>query len=260
MKKICITCKIEKDIDLFSIRKRGSRTGFFNQCKKCIKEARKVPEQIIISVKTCTICNKEKELELFAKNKFSKDGRYNQCGECINTRNKIYYAKNAKKYYNSQREKLKLWAETDPKKLEAWNKRSTKQKKEWIERNPNYVNEWHTNRRKTDILYRLHGSIRASITNALKKDNTKKKSRTVDILGCSIEDFKKYIEKQFDSWMNWDNYGKYNPKKERTWQLDHKIPISSALNESDIIKLNHYTNFRPLDSLENILKRDKFIF
>lgn len=59
--------------------------------------------------------------------------------------------------------------------------------------------------------------------------------------------------------MNFENYGKYNPTGPRTWQIDHIIPIDMAKTEDDIIKLNHYTNLRPLCSKENLDKSNKII-
>lgn len=63
-----------------------------------------------------------------------------------------------------------------------------------------------------------------------------------------------YIEEKFESWMNWNNNGMYTSNYNETWHLDHIIPISKALNEEDIIKLNHYTNFQPLCSKKNLEK------
>ena len=77
-------------------------------------------------------------------------------------------------------------------------------------------------------------------------------------MGCSFEEFKEYIQSQFESWMTWKNYGSYNGKKNSRWQFDHRIPMASAITEEDIIKLNHYTNLQPLCSYINQnIKRDK---
>ena len=57
--------------------------------------------------------------------------------------------------------------------------------------------------------------------------------------------------------MNWNNHGNYTGKYSETWQYDHIIPISSGMTEDEIIKLNHYTNFRPLCSRENLEKSNK---
>ena len=59
--------------------------------------------------------------------------------------------------------------------------------------------------------------------------------------------------------MNWGNYGLYeNNKINYGWDIDHKIPISSAKTEEDVIKLNHYSNLQPLCSRINMcIKRDR---
>jgi hypothetical protein len=44
---------------------------------------------------------------------------------------------------------------------------------------------------------------------------------------------------------------------EECWHIDHKIPISSAKTEEEIIKLNHFSNLQPLCSKYNReIKRD----
>ena len=94
-----------------------------------------------------------------------------------------------------------------------------------------------------------YGSICKSCENISRK----KYYSTLKILGCSFEEFKIHIESQWELWMNWDNYGVYKIN-EQTWQIDHIIPISSAKTKEDIMKLNHFSNLRPLCSKENILK------
>lgn len=54
--------------------------------------------------------------------------------------------------------------------------------------------------------------------------------------------------------MNWNNKG--NPKKgeltpNKTWDIDHIIPISSAKTKKEAFKLNHYTNLQPMCSYRN---------
>jgi hypothetical protein len=51
--------------------------------------------------------------------------------------------------------------------------------------------------------------------------------------------------------MNWDNHGE--------WHIDHKIPLSTAKNEEELYKLNHYTNLQPLWSTDNLKKSNKII-
>jgi hypothetical protein len=51
--------------------------------------------------------------------------------------------------------------------------------------------------------------------------------------------------------MTWKNYGKYNGELEYGWDIDHIIPLCSAINEEELIKLNHFTNLQPLCSKVN---------
>ncbi len=63
--------------------------------------------------------------------------------------------------------------------------------------------------------------------------------------------------------MTWENKG--NPKDgihepNKTWDIDHIIPTSTAITEEDVIRLNHYTNLQPLCSFYNRnIKKDKII-
>ena len=101
--------------------------------------------------------------------------------------------------------------------------------------------------------YNLKNLIKISI----KKQGFSKNSRTHNILGCSFEEFKIYIENQFEHWMDWSNNGINTGNYNENWQYDHIIPISSAKTEEEVIKLNHYTNFQPLCARKNIEKGKK---
>ena len=76
-------------------------------------------------------------------------------------------------------------------------------------------------------------------------------NKTYDILGCSYEDFKEYIESLWEPWMNWDNHGLYNGSEGYGWDIDHRVPISSAITEEELLKLNYFTNLQPLCSKVN---------
>jgi hypothetical protein len=39
----------------------------------------------------------------------------------------------------------------------------------------------------------------------------------MELLGCSIDEFKKYIESLFEDGMTWQNYP--------AWHIDHIIPV-----------------------------------
>ena len=109
--------------------------------------------------------------------------------------------------------------------------------------------EWRK-KQKQNQLYLFKESIRRSITKSINRKFTKT-SRTKDILGCDYDTLIKYFESKFESWMNWDNHGKYNGEFCYGWDIDHIVPISSAKDKEDVIRLNHHTNLQPLCSKMN---------
>lgn len=111
-----------------------------------------------------------------------------------------------------------------------------------------------------DDLFKLKRRIRSLIVYSFSAKKTNKVSTTEIILGCSFQEFKLYLESQFEHWMTWENYGKFNGTPNFGWDIDHIIPVSSAQNREELIKLNHHTNMRPLCSYVNrYVKRNKII-
>lgn len=41
------------------------------------------------------------------------------------------------------------------------------------------------------------------------------------------------------------------------FELDHIVPLASAKTEEDVIRLNHFTNLRPMWAKDNIAKSDR---
>lgn len=102
----------------------------------------------------------------------------------------------------------------------------------------------------TDVIFRLTAAIRVSLRRALK--GAFKPETAIKLLGCSVEDFRDYIEGQFRDGMTWENQGVH-------WHLDHIKPLSTFDNLSDIEQLGvaqHYTNIQPLLSHENLSKNN----
>jgi len=102
----------------------------------------------------------------------------------------------------------------------------------------------------TDI-GKLKHNIRQAIRRSLISKGYKKKFSSEQVLGCSIEEFKIYLESKFESWMNWDNKGQYNGTPNYGWDVDHITPLSSAKTEEELLKLNHFSNLQPLCSYVN---------
>jgi hypothetical protein len=212
--------------------------------------------------------------------------------EKIKLRNRLHYEKNkekiklkqkkwrednvnyAKKYYDSNLDKFKEYGSSDKKKkynkLNAEKRRETS--KEWRKNNPNAHKEYYQLNKdrfnknakkhyeekvKKDPLLKLKKNIRGLIRISIKNTGSCKINKTVEILGCTYQEFKEHLELQFEPWMNWSNYGAYKINGQRTWQIDHLLPMASAMTTEEVIKLNHYSNLRPLCSKENLSKGNK---
>lgn len=134
--------------------------------------------------------------------------------------------------------------------------------KDWYNKTKEFRREhkasYYRNRRKNDSLFSLRSGLVRLIRTSIKRGGFTKTSKTVQILGCSYEEFKEYLESKFEPWMNWDNKGLYNGQFNYGWDIDHIIPASSGITEDEIIKLNHYTNLQPLCSkINRDIKRNK---
>ena len=117
----------------------------------------------------------------------------------------------------------------------------------YLEYKKNYSKE----RSKKDLNYRIRGNLRSRLKAALK--NNSKKGKTLSYLGCSIEELKEHLEKQFQSGMTWNNYGIYG------WHIDHIIPLAKwdLTNEEEIKKACNYKNLQPLWAKDNWSKQAK---
>lgn len=111
-----------------------------------------------------------------------------------------------------------------------------------------------TRRRKSDPAFRAAGNLRSRIGMALRYQAVKRQhSQTRDLLGCSFDELKVYLESLFSEGMTWENYGRTG------WHIDHIIPLSSfdLSNESELRKAVHFSNLQPLWAKDNILKGNK---
>lgn len=168
----------------------------------------------------CKLCSKKKASEYYYNNK-----------ETINKNNKEWMLKNKEK----RRDYKKKYRQINKQKIAQYKKVYNKHKME------------------TDIRYKLIHRLRSRLTHIIK--GKVKKGSAIKDLGCSLEEFKIYLESKFQPGMSWDNYG----NKEDNWSIDHIIPLSSVdiENREEFLKVNHYTNLQPLWHIDNMRKGNK---
>jgi hypothetical protein len=163
--------------------------------------------------------------------------------EKIKESNRKYAIKNREKIFAYHAKYRKENKEEINRKIREWYYKNTKKVKKRIKMyNKVYRNTLH---------FKIKDNMRRRIRTALKKDNGKKTQRTMKLVGCTVEELKQHIEKQFKPGMSW--------KKRHLFHIDHIIPCASF----DLTKLSqqkkcfHYTNLQPLWAIDNIKKGAK---
>ncbi len=283
--KICKHCGIEKNISEY--QKAGGGKWLQPYCKPCDAERKKrhfeenkerevakkkkyyednkavISEKAKIYIENNKDAVKKRRKSYRERNLETIQAKQREYGK--NNREKINENLRKKRQENKEfyREKSRIIRQSrTPEQIKA----KKKYDKEYKIKNKHKYAEWKKNnidkvraskraeqaRKMSDPNYRIKKNLRSRIRIALK--GITKSDTTVNILGCSIEYFKEYIESQFKDGMSWDNYGK------KGWHIDHKIPVSwFNLTNPNCLKLAfNYKNHQPLFWEENLLKGNKY--
>lgn len=258
--KKCSTCKTIKNFTEFFYDK-AQKDGLSTKCKECIlqyrkenredmlekqkarNKARAEKEKIHVTGRVCSQCKEYKPSSEFWKSKHTVDGLYPCCKVC-----------------KKQLESIPQRKENHRKCVCNW----ISENKEMVQK---YQNEWDKKKRKEDVGYRLRRNtmhaIMASIRGCKFDAKTERLKKAIfDHLPYTSDDLIKHIESKWESWMGWDNYGKYDPAK-KTWQIDHIIPQSklkfSSFDDENFRKLWDLSNLQPLETIANIKKSNRII-
>jgi hypothetical protein len=109
-------------------------------------------------------------------------------------------------------------------------------------------------RQRREVLeVRILGALRNRLCDAVKGRN--KSAKTQELLGCSVEYLKRYLEGRFLPGMSWDNWGHVG----KVWHIDHIRPCASfdLTDPEQQRACFHYTNLQPLWAVDNIRKGAK---
>ena len=176
-------------------------------------------------MKVCSKCGIEKENTYFCKDNSRKDRLYPQCSGCHNKSNRKWDKSNIKK-----------------KRLSDKNYRMANRSK---------IFQRIKEKEKTDINYRLCRVLRSRTGNAIKSNQ--KSGSFVRDLGCSVQELKERLEKQWQSGMTWANWTTDG------WHIDHIKPLDSfdLTDRKEFLEACHYTNLQPLWAKDNLAKSSK---
>jgi hypothetical protein len=229
------------------------------------------------SLKSCSKCEEEKSLSEFYKDSQKKDGYRPYCKECERVtdkiKNKQWRTNNAEKnklknknfylnrpnynkeYFQEHKTEIKQTVQAY---FEKNREKITKYQREYhlahprisnLEKNRTVDNYRYAN----DIQFKLIKTSRNRINSALK--NNQKAGHTLELLGCSIDFFRKHLESQFKPGMSWDNWSFTG------WHIDHIKPCDS-FNLSNIEEQKicfHWSNQQPLWANDNLKKSNKYV-
>jgi len=94
--------------------------------------------------------------------------------------------------------------------------------------------------------------MRSRVRAAIKSGNGEKAELTMNLIGCTVEQLRTFLEADFEEGMTLENYGE--------WHIDHIRPCASFNLEDpeEQKKCFHWTNLQPLWALDNIKKGDKW--
>jgi hypothetical protein len=221
--------------------------------------------------KRCTRCGETKGLGEFCKRVRSLDGLYCWCRMCASLYNKANR--------EGQYQKHKKYVEKNKQRIDAWNKRYWEEHRvekkaynaEYRSKNRDTLlahqraaKTWRAPHRRaaqrkyeaeqmeSNPQFHLKHCLRSRIRVALR--GIRKSASTPTLVGCSVEYLKKYLESQFKPGWSWENYGS-------AWTIDHRRPCDAfnLLDPNEQRACFHYTNLRPLDRIENIVKGTKIL-
>lgn len=124
--------------------------------------------------------------------------------------------------------------------------------REWRAQNPKQARKngaAYQKKRLQDPAFRLLTNIRKRVWRVLRGEM--RPARSLELVGCSLQQLRDHLSAQFAPGMSWDNYGQ--------WHIDHRRPCAS-FDISDTEQLRqcfHYSNLQPLWGHDNRVKGTK---
>jgi len=187
--------------------------------------------------KLCRKCDSIKPITDFPRAGTLSGGRVcyrNECKVCNREDQKARYHKNPEKHLQRLKEYRRNFTEEQK---QARREYALKLHHLKYESCPQYA-----------LRHRYRSNVHMSLTRA--EASKHKHKHTIELLGCTFEKFRDYIESLFVAGMSWDNRDE--------WHLDHIHPVASfdLTDPKQVEECFHYTNMQPLWADLNLHKRD----
>lgn len=204
-----------------------SRKYFYCTCDQCGAERGFLPRARYEKSKLCKKCKlSSKEVtDKMKSSHWSKSGKYSP-----------------KKYTTEEQQKEKRVREL---------KYNCEYGKKYYQQHKADIAAKTRQRLNNNIECRISARLRSRLYMAIR--HSWRSGSAVRDLGCTIGDFKQYLESKFLPGMTWENYGF------KGWHIDHIVPLSNfnLKNREEFLVACHYTNLQPLWAHDNLQKHDK---
>lgn len=253
------------------------------QCRSCLNFKEEIdfaPSELLKNKSICRKCvseyKKEYRIDNREKIKNQQHNHYENNKERVLGHNKDYRKNNKEKlsdkkkeiYKNNREEILMMQKEYYEENRDI----KLKYQKNYQKNNRDKINHRVNEKLKNDPIFKLRAQVSKAVWTALNsKCFSKNGSSILNYLSENyIKDLKIHFEKQFELWMSWENWGKYDPniwddndQSTWTWQIDHIIPQSdlpyTSMEDDNFKKCWALENLRPLSAKQNILEGTKRI-
>lgn len=248
----CSDCRCTSPLEInFSKNKNDTYYKTCDKCRRKREEYRKTPEYK--TKRTIYSKKRNENPEIKEKMRINSARHYQENKEIIRTRHREYYQENKEKMNELSKKWYSENKEDHIKRGKEWsinNKEKHKQlKKEWRINNKERVNKYARDKRATDPSFKILLNLRNRINKAVK--HGRRSAKTMDLIGCTIEELKQHLEGKFEDGMSFDNYGE--------WHIDHITPCIAfnLLDPEEQRKCFNWKNLQPLWAKDNMSKGGK---
>jgi hypothetical protein len=264
MPRTCSKCGTEKDDTQFQYGK-ATRSNCRECHNKWRREAKEKYEKSAETIKkTCTSCNQEKSGKEFAytslvckkctserdkeaNNRPAPDAPPKTCSKCTKEQPADQFRYHSMTCLTCEKGRLYGWRTKNPEKFKAICK-TYREKDDYRDKQNKYTR----NRYATDMNYKLEKLYRARVRLFIKGGVKHGKAKYEEMLGCSWDTLREWLQSNFVEGMTWENYGS-------EWHVDHTLPcaIFDFTNEENVKTCFNWSNLAPMFGSENISKSDK---
>lgn len=198
-------------------------------------------------MKTCSKCQQTKNDSDFYTRKSSTDGLRSNCKTCVSSyqeTKKTHKRNYDKRHYLKNKDAIDARAA-------AYYYTNKKQKAMYDKKIRPAQAAKRRERYRKDVNYKLVCNLRSRLHAALKRGA--KSAKTLELLGCSVDHLRQYIESKFVNGMCWEKV------MDGEIHIDHIRPCASfdLTDPAQQRVCFHYSNLQPLWAKDNFKKSKK---